>query len=95
MSEHNNAEQIGEPGVRFASHTQLISPETSISPTQTLRNDNQRGEQELNPEAQEEIKQFKSTLQQAVQSKRAQQFQFEPVSLPPSQSVSRVGYRIW
>ncbi|KAF2152363.1 Pkinase-domain-containing protein [Myriangium duriaei CBS 260.36] len=90
MSQIKSAGQQGEAAVRFASRNEEISPATSLSPVQTMTGADGRGERELNPEAQEEIKQLKSTLQQHVQSKRLEQFSFEPVSLPGSQPVSRV-----
>lgn len=90
MAQVKGIDQNGDAAVRFASQTEEISPETSLSPVATLTGYDNRGQQDLNPEAQEEIKQLKSTLQQAVQSKRFEQFSFEPVSLPGSQPVSRV-----
>lgn len=90
MPQSNAGEQIGEGAVRFASQTEEISPETSLSPVETLTGTHKRSQRELGQEAQEEIKQLKNTLQQAVQSKRFEQFSFEPVSLPNSQPVSRV-----
>ncbi|PNS18420.1 hypothetical protein CAC42_6237 [Sphaceloma murrayae] len=90
MSGEDRKEQQGQPSVRFASQNEEISPEVSLSPVVTLTGEDGKGKRELNPAAEEEIKQLKSTLQQAVQSQRAEQFSFEPVSLPGSQPVSRV-----
>lgn len=90
MPEAQATEQQGEAAVRFASQDEEIAPETSISSVATLTGAEEKDRRELNPEAQEEIMQLKSTLQQAVQSKRFEQFSFEPVSLPGSQTPSRV-----
>jgi len=50
----------------------------------------QRGSAPVNAETEDDIQQLKSTLQNTVQSRRAEQYAFEPVSLPNSQPVSRV-----
>ncbi|KAF4549162.1 Serine/threonine-protein kinase oca2-like protein [Elsinoe fawcettii] len=90
MPEQEMNDQEGAPGVRFASKNEEISPEISISPVATLTGGHGKEKRELNAEAEEEIKQLKANLQHAVQSRRLEQFSFEPVSLPGSQPVSRV-----
>ena len=45
---------------------------------------------DLNPEAQKELQQLRSTLQNNIQSSRMQHHAFEPLSLPGSQPASRV-----
>lgn len=47
-------------------------------------------EDDLNPEAQKELQQLRSTLQNNIQSSRMQHHAFEPISLPGSQPASRV-----
>ncbi|TKX19780.1 serine/threonine-protein kinase-22 [Elsinoe australis] len=90
MSAQDAKDQEGQSGVRFASKNEEISPETTLSPVVTLTGEDGKERRRLNPQAEEEIKQLKTTLQHAVQSQRLEQFSFEPVSLPNSQPVSRV-----
>ncbi|KAF2219113.1 kinase-like domain-containing protein [Elsinoe ampelina] len=90
MAEQEVKDQEGQQGVRFASKNEEISPEVSLSPVATLTGERGKEDRELNPEAEEEIKQLKANLQKAVQSQRLEAFSFEPVSLPNSQPVSRV-----
>ena len=82
------ANNNGESAVRFASQTEEISPETSLVDTES-------GRIMRDPKDQEELQRLKSSLQQAVQNKRAEQFSFEPVSLPNSQPVSRVSAKLF
>ncbi|GAB7350689.1 hypothetical protein MBLNU459_g1251t1 [Dothideomycetes sp. NU459] len=77
------------PGVRFSTNNQEISPETSLEPVRSLVGADE-DDRALGPEAEEEIRQLKSTLQSGLQSKRMEHYNFEPVSLPSSQPVSRV-----
>lgn len=86
--------EMEKQGVRFTAHNQEIAPEQS-PPEQNLEDiksltghENQRGD--LNPEAQEELQQLKTTLQNNIQSNRMQHHAFEPVSLPGSTPASRV-----
>ena len=78
-----------EHGVRFSENNEEISPETSLEPIRSLT-DRGRLRGSLNPEAEEELRQLKTTLQNGLQSKRMEHYNFEPVSLPGSQPVSRV-----
>lgn len=80
------------PAVRFSSKNEEIPPETSIAAagSQTGDGDDDDDETELNPNNEEDIRQLKSTLQSGLQSKRMEHYNFEPVSLPSSQPVSRV-----
>lgn len=75
--------------VRFSSNNMEISPESSLEPVRSITRLDNDG-RELNPEAEEELRQLKSTLQSGLQSKRMEHYSFEPVSLPNSQPVSRV-----
>lgn len=84
-----NAE-MEQHGVRFSSHNEEISPEQSLHSVETLTGLQPRPRDDLNPEAQEELQQLKTTLQNNIQSSRMQHHAFEPVSLPGSQPVSRV-----
>lgn len=79
-------------GVRFSEHNEEreISPETSLEPVRTLTGAGKRERASLNAEAEEELRQLKTTLQNGLQSKRMEHYSFEPVSLPGSQPVSRV-----
>lgn len=80
-----------EQGVRFSEHTEerRITPEISLEPIRSLTGAG-HGREPLNPEAEEELRQLKTTLQNGLQSKRMEHYNFEPVSLPNSQPVSRV-----
>lgn len=52
--------------------------------------DQRKREEDLNPEAQKDLQQLRTTLQNNFQSSRMQHHAFEPVSLPGSQPASRV-----
>jgi hypothetical protein len=75
--------------VRFSTQNQEIDPEPSLSPVRSLTGHDAHREI-LTPEAEEELRQLKTTLQNGLQSKRMEHYSFEPVSLPGSQPVSRV-----
>lgn len=79
-----------EQSVRFSSQNQEIEPETGLHAVATLTGHDDKDRQVLSPEAQEELRQLRTTLQNDVQSSRMQQHFFEPVSLPGSQYPSRV-----
>lgn len=57
---------------------------------QNLTGLGQHKRDDLNPEAQKELQQLRSTLQNNIQSSRMQHHAFEPLSLPGSQPASRV-----
>ncbi|KAK4976615.1 Nitrogen permease reactivator protein, partial [Elasticomyces elasticus] len=81
----------GQHAVRFSSHNDEISPDTSLRTIESIHgpvNGQQRAD--LNPEAEQELRELKTTLQNTVQSSRMQNYSFQPVSLPGSQPVSRV-----
>ena len=78
-----------EHGVRFAEERQEIEPEQSLQPTESLTGHTGRRD-DLDPEAEKELAQLKTTLQNNIQHNRMQHHAFEPVSLPGSQPVSRV-----
>ncbi|KAF2767149.1 Pkinase-domain-containing protein [Teratosphaeria nubilosa] len=82
--------QAGEQqGVRFSEQNQEIEPNQSLETLEEITG--HAGQREdLNPEAQKELQQLKTTLQNNIQSHRMQHHAFEPVSLPGSQPVSRV-----
>jgi len=73
--------QQKDQAVRFSSQNEEFSSDPNLDG---------RGAAELNAETQDDIQQLKSTLQNTVQSRRMEQYAFEPVSLPNSQPVSRV-----
>lgn len=83
-------------GVRFSSRNQEIEPEESLDTVETLTGKEKERSQrkDLNPEAEQELQQLKTTLRNNIQSSRMQHHVFEPVSLPSSrpgsQPVSRV-----
>lgn len=86
-----SANMSDPPAVRFSSKNEEIPPETSIAAAGSLTgNGDDDDETELNPNNEEDIRQLKSTLQSGLQSKRMEHYNFEPVSLPSSQPVSRV-----
>ena len=82
-------------GVRFATDDEEISPNQSPDPNlgaiQTVTGRGGRNREDLNPEAEQELEQLKTTLRNNMQSARMQHHAFEPVSLPGSQPASRVG----
>ena len=79
-------------GVHFASHDEEISPNTSpdLHAVQTITGKGGTQRDDLNEEAEKELQQLKTTLQNNMQSSRMQHHAFEPVSLPGSQPASRV-----
>jgi hypothetical protein len=76
--------------VRFAQHDEEIQPEQSLEATEEITGHGGQERDDLNPEAQKELRELKTTLQNNIQSARMQHHAFEPVSLPGSQPVSRV-----
>lgn len=85
--EHPDMEQHG---VRFALSDQEIAPDQSLDTIETMTGKSDREREDLNPEAQQELQQLRTTLQNNIQSQRMQHHAFEPVSLPGSQPASRV-----
>ncbi|KAK5112603.1 hypothetical protein LTR62_003917 [Meristemomyces frigidus] len=79
-----------QQGVRFASHHEEISPEHSLQTIQDLTGHSTQKRDDLNPQAEAELQQLKTTLQNNIQSSRMQHHAFEPVSLPGSVAASRV-----
>ncbi len=78
-----------QPGVHFASKDEEIAPEQSLHGIETVTGlGNKRDD--LNPEAEKELQQLRTTLQNNIQSSRMQHHAFEPMSLPGSQPASRV-----
>ncbi|KAK5132426.1 hypothetical protein LTR08_009109 [Meristemomyces frigidus] len=90
MSTPNEDPLVEQQGVRFAEQHEEISPAVSLERIQTITGHGGQIRDDLNPAAQEELKQLKTTLQNNIQSSRMQHHAFEPVSLPNSQPVSRV-----
>jgi hypothetical protein len=77
-----------DQSVRFSSQNHEIEPGTDLSPIRSLTGHS--GQENLTPQAEEELRQLKTTLQNGLQSKRMEHYSFEPVSLPGSQPASRV-----
>ena len=90
-AQENNAE-AEKQGVRFASQDEEVAPDqqslNAVEPVTGLKG--QRDD--LNPEAEKELQQLRTTLQNNIQSSRMQHHAFEPVSLPGSQPASRVSH---
>jgi len=80
---------MAQSAVRFSSQNEEIEPaEVSLQPVESLTGPRDR--QDLGPEAQEELQNLASTMQQSkLQSKRMENFAYEPVSLPPSRVRSK------
>lgn len=81
-------------GVRFAAKDEEIAPDEvsehqSLHVVETMTGKANRRD-DLNPEAEQELQQLKTTLRNNIQSARMQCHAFEPVSLPGSQPASRV-----
>lgn len=89
MATPNENPQMEQHGVRFAAENQEIAPEVDLHTTETLTGHDGRRE-DLNPEAEQELQQLKTTLRNNIQSARMQHHNFEPVSLPGSAPASRV-----
>jgi len=85
-NEHDKPHQA----VRFNSENETIEPERSLEQIETLTSPPKReSRDDLTEEAQEELKNLSITLQKSrLQTKRMENFAYEPVSLPPS----RVSY---
>ena len=77
-----------QQGVRFASNDDRRSPEQSLKAVETITGLQKRDD--LNPQAEQELQQLRTTLKNNIQSSRMQCHAFEPVSLPGSQPASRV-----
>ena len=87
-------EKQGAQGVHFAAEDEEISPSQSVEPdlhaVETITGKGGTRRDDLNPDAQQELEQLKTTLKNNMQSNRMQHHAFEPVSLPGSQPASRV-----
>ena len=90
MASPQENQDMEQHGVRFASATQQYSPEQSLHGVETITGKDGRSRDDLNPEAERELQQLRTTLQNNIQSSRMQHHNFEPVSLPGSQPASRV-----
>lgn len=76
-------------GVRFSEVNEEIEPDQALKHVATLTGAGDESNQELSPEAQEELRNLSMSLQKSrCQAKRMENFSFEPVSLPASR-VSR------
>lgn len=84
--------EMEKQGVHFASHDEEISPKGSpdLHAIETITGRGGTQRDDLNEEAEKELQQLKTTLQNNMQSSRMQHHAFEPVSLPGSQPASRV-----
>lgn len=85
MSKLEQGDAALHQGVRFASHNEEIEPEHALQQVETLTGAEEKPREQLGPDAQEELRNLASTLQSSrLQSKRLENFSFEPVSLPAS-----------
>ncbi|KAL1635233.1 Nitrogen permease reactivator protein [Diplodia intermedia] len=86
MSKLEQGDEALQQGVRFASHNEEIEPEQALQQVETMTG-TERPRNDLDPEAQEGLRNLASTLQNSrLQSKRLENFSYEPVSLPASRS---------
>lgn len=81
--------EADKQGVHFASKDEEISPRQSLQTVETITGVGNKRD-DLNPEAEKELQQLRTTLKNNIQSSRMQHHAFEPVSLPGSQPASRV-----
>lgn len=70
--------------VRFKTEDEEIDPIQSLEQVETITGKDKREREDLDPAAQEELKNLAMTLQKSRQQRRLENFAFEPVSLPPS-----------
>lgn len=72
--------------VRFSDVNQEIEPEAALQHVASLTGaDATPSKEPLSPQAEQELRNLSSTLQQSrFQARRMENFSFEPVSLPPS-----------
>lgn len=74
---------MAEQGVRFSDKDQEIQPSHSLDETQS--GDDPRSRQDVPPEVQKELRDLSISVQKSrLQTKRMENFAFEPVSLPAS-----------
>jgi hypothetical protein len=77
-------EKPHKQAVRFSSQDEEIDPVSSLELVKTLTTPSDAPDQ-LSAEAQQELKNLAMSLQTSrLQTKRMENFSFEPVSLPPS-----------
>lgn len=85
------ASTTGKEGVRFAERDQEMSSEEDLQNIKDVTGLGNNRREDLGPEAQNELQQLRTALQQNnIQNSRMQHHAFEPVSLPGSQPASRV-----
>ena len=87
-AQENNADAERQ-GVHFAAEDDQIPPEKKLDAIETVTG--LKGQRDdLNPQAEQELQQLRTTLKNNIQSSRMQHHAFEPISLPGSQPASRV-----
>ncbi|KAL5387133.1 hypothetical protein DPSP01_003743 [Paraphaeosphaeria sporulosa] len=75
--------------VRFSDVHQEIEPEKALEPITSISGSGEQLNEELSPEAEQELRNLSKTLQQSrCQARRMANFAYEPVSLPPSRAAS-------
>lgn len=85
MSKFEQGDEALQQGVRFASHNEEIEPDQVLQQVETMTGAEERPRGDLGPETQQELRNLASTLQHSrLQSKRLENFSYEPVSLPAS-----------
>ncbi|KAB2578788.1 Hal protein kinase [Lasiodiplodia theobromae] len=89
MSKFEQGDEALQQGVRFASHNEEIEPDQVLQQVETMTGAEERPRGDLGPETQQELRNLASTLQHSrLQSKRLENFSYEPVSLPASRAPS-------
>lgn len=85
MASNKEDETAPPQTVRFKSDDEEVDPKISLEHIRGLTDEESLTFDQLPPESQEEIRNLSKTMQKCVlQSKRMENFSFEPVSLPPS-----------
>lgn len=89
-TQESNASTEKQQGVRFEPQDEEVAPDQrSLNAVETVTG--LKGQRDdLNPQAEQELQQLRTTLKNNIQSSRMQHHAFEPVSLPGSQPASRV-----
>lgn len=70
--------------VRFSDVHEEIEPEKAVETVASISGSGEQRDEELSPEAEQELRNLSKTLQSRCQARRMANFAYEPVSLPPS-----------
>ena len=85
--------QEGNYGVRFSNNKQEIEPAVQLEHSKTAADEARGpGKEKISPEMEKELRNLSMSMQKSnIQSRRMENFAFEPVSLPASRVGSRHG----